>query len=154
MKITLVGGYNSILVLVYEGFPGIFMFHKWEHGKYILVCSAGIMPSGLTVVICSLTANNCIKTFCCVFRNPRIVLHHSQYTFSVGSKYPWYCGRQPLTLILVNIWCCMLHNHMIGPFICEDQLKGGINIHQNKLLTLWEDVPLETHVHMHFHHKF
>jgi hypothetical protein len=69
--------------------------------------------------------------------NPHIAMEiHFQHRFSV------------------NIWCGIIRNHLIGPFINEDLMNAAyyLNFLQNSLLLLLQDTPLQTRLRMSFQH--
>ena len=54
----------------------------------------------------------------------------------------------------VNVWCAVLDNQLIGPFILEGRLTGEAYLRflQEELPRLLEDVPLNKRGHMYFQH--
>ena len=52
------------------------------------------------------------------------------------------------------VWCCVLHNQLIEPFIFPGTLTGAMYLHclQNELPQLLQDVPLETQHRMYCQH--
>lgn len=53
-----------------------------------------------------------------------------------------------------NVWCGIIHNQLIGPFIFQERLTGEAYLQflQEELPTLLEDVPLATRRRMYFQH--
>jgi hypothetical protein len=56
----------------------------------------------------------------------------------------------------VNVWCGVLHDRLIGPFIFPGRLTGEVYLHflQDELPQLLEDVPVATRRRMYFQHYF
>jgi len=54
----------------------------------------------------------------------------------------------------VNVWCAVLDDQLIGPFILEDHLTGEAYLRflQEELPPLLEDVPLNKQGHIYFQH--
>jgi len=54
----------------------------------------------------------------------------------------------------VNVWCAVLNDQLIGPFILEGRLTGEAYLRflQEELPELLEDVPLNKRSHMYFKH--
>ena len=54
----------------------------------------------------------------------------------------------------VNVWCAVLDDQLIGPFILEGRLKGEAYLRflEEELPQLLEDVPLDKRSHMYFQH--
>jgi hypothetical protein len=54
----------------------------------------------------------------------------------------------------VNVWCCVIGDQLIGPYIFPQRLTGGIyaNVLHDKLPELLENVPLQTRRQMYYQH--
>jgi len=54
----------------------------------------------------------------------------------------------------VNVWCAVLDDQLIGPFILEGRLTGEVHLNflQEELTRLLEDVPLNKRGRMYFQH--
>ena len=54
----------------------------------------------------------------------------------------------------VNVWCVVLNDQLIGPFILEGHLteEAYLTFLQEELPRLLEDVPLNKRGHMYFQH--
>lgn len=54
----------------------------------------------------------------------------------------------------INVWCGVIHDKLIGPFIFQERLTGQAYLQflQEELPTLLEDVPLATRRKMYFQH--
>ena len=52
------------------------------------------------------------------------------------------------------MWCAVLDDQLIGPFILEGRLTGEVYLTflQEELPQLLEDVPLDKRIHMYFQH--
>lgn len=54
----------------------------------------------------------------------------------------------------VNVWCGMIDNNLIGPFLLENRLTGDhyLRFLQNELQGLLEEIPLNIRIQMYFQH--
>ena len=57
--------------------------------------------------------------------------------------------------VSVSVWCAVLDDQLIGPFILEGHLTGETYLRflQEELPQLLEDVPLDKRSHMYFQHN-
>ena len=78
---------------------------------------------------------------------------HKSHEWAVGNPHATVDTNFQLRFH-ANIWCGVLHDQLIGPFILPGNLTGAMYLHflQNELLLLLEDVSLETRGRMYFQH--
>ena len=72
------------------------------------------------------------------------------FTFSVAE----YAGMIYVYGFSVNVWCAVLDDQLIGPFILEGRLTGEAYLRflQVELARLLEDVPLDKRSRIYFQH--
>ena len=78
---------------------------------------------------------------------------HNSHEWAVGNPHATVETNFQLRFH-VNVWCGVLHDQLIGPFILPGNLTGAMYLHflQNELPLLLEDVSLETRGRMYFQH--
>lgn len=69
---------------------------------------------------------------------------HNSYVWSYNNPYPTFENNYQHRYS-VNVWCGLLNNQLIGPYITEGQLTGNYYLYflQNELPLLLEDVPVK-----------
>lgn len=88
-------------------------------------------------------------TFC---SDGSVNLHNMHYW--AGANPHWMLEVNHQNRWSVNVWCGIVGNNIIGPFIFNEHLNGEIylNFLENTLPGLLEDVSLETRRHMWYQH--
>ena len=98
---------------------------------------------------------SCIVTSCLQTKRNLIATVSIIHTILVwGDENPHATVESNFQRFSVNVWCAVLDDQLIGPFILEGCLTGEAYLRflQEELPQLFEDVPLDKQSRMYFQH--
>jgi len=144
MMNTLLTWYSEVHALVQEEFLPASVFRAWESGER---CSQKECIRTTSKAFSILNLRTCVAGWICAVgtRNSHLWGRDNPHG-TIESNYQHRFS--------VNVWCGVIGDQIIGPYIFPQRLTGAIyaNFLRDELPALLENVPLQTRLQMYYQH--